>query len=44
MPLWKVYHPAGAYTAQDKRIYPKGLLVCMHAYLFLFYVVFILRK
>ena len=19
MPLWKVYHPAGAYTAQDKK-------------------------
>jgi hypothetical protein len=25
MPLWKVYHPAGAYTAEDKKMLSEGV-------------------
>jgi hypothetical protein len=34
MPLWKVYHPVGAYSAQDKTNSPKKSPQCIQGFQF----------
>ena len=45
MPLWKVYHPAGAFTAEDKKALAKRVTeVYASVPLPKFYVVFIFEE